>query len=339
MTGKRIRVVRRSRKVPPPLPGRGRRKPPPLPIQARRPALLRPRDLARFQNLLFSARTIVEGKYAGRHRSPFKGSSPEFVEYKVYSPGDPIDAIDWKAFARTDRHYIRLTEKQTDMNCHLLLDCSGSMAYAGMGTRRGGEGDGLSKFEYGRLLTAAMAYLMVRQGDKVSLTLFDRDLRVHKPGGGTFPHLYSLLHLMERQRPQGETQLTPMLRKCFGLFKRKGLLVIVSDFYDDPAEIFQALNLYTHRGFEVVLFHVLHEQEYRLPDVDQVRFVDMEGPGKLTCNARDLREGYDREMAGFLRALRTGAAARGMDYSLVTTEQPYHEALRKYLLRRSPRRW
>jgi uncharacterized protein (DUF58 family) len=312
---------RKVRKLPPPLPGQAQR----------RSTYLRHKDLARFKNLLFAARTMVEGIYSGRHRSPFKGSSPEFIEYKVYTPGDPVDAIDWKAYARTDRHYIRLTEKQTDMNCYLMLDCSGSMAYDG----HRGKAVRVSKFFYGCLLTAAIAYLIIKQGDKVSLTLFDREIRKHFPCGGTFPHLYKLLNELERHCPTDETGVADMLRVSHGLCRQKGLLLVISDFYDDPAELFKSLSLYTHRGFEIILFHLMHADEHRLPDVDNVRFMDLESAEQMTCNAADLRAAYDAQVAEFLRTLRSGARARGIDYHFLTTDTPYDQVLQRFLLKRN----
>jgi uncharacterized protein (DUF58 family) len=314
----------RQRTGPPPLPPSWRRKPQPA-RAAKPPRFLRHKDLAKFRNLLFAARVLVEGLYSGRHKSPLRGSSPEFVEYRRYAPGDPTTAIDWKAFARTDRYYIKVTEKETDMDCHLLVDASASMEYTGSNLR------GQSKLEYASLLAAALSYLIVRQGDKVGLTLFNDKIAAHLPAGGSFPHLYRMLKTLESGRPQGETEISAALRMAFGLFRRKGLLVVLSDFYDDPTALFRSLSLYTHRNFEVVLFHVLHEEEYHLPAVSQARFVDAESGARITCNTADLRRLYDENLRVFIQTLRAGARARRIDYEFVHTGMPYDHALRRYL--------
>ena len=306
------------------------RKPPPLPRQVLRrstpagpPRLLRHKDLAKFRNLLFEARLLVDGLYSGRHKSPLRGSSPEFIEYRRYTPGDPTTSIDWKAFARTDRHYIKVTEKETDMDCHLLVDASASMGYAGA--------TGVSKLEYASLLAAAISYLIVRQGDKVSLTLFNDKITRHVPAGGTFPHLYKLLRGLEAGRPAGTTGIAAALRMAFGLYRRKGLVVAISDFYEEPTALFRALGLYTHRQFEVVLFHMLHEEEVHLPDAGNARFVDAETDERVSCNIADLRQSYEENLRNFIQTLRTGARARRIDYEFIHTGMPYDGVLRRYL--------
>lgn len=297
-----------------------------------RPRYLRTGDLRRFKDLLFAARTIVEGLYSGRHRSPLKGSSPEFIEYKSYVPGDPLDSIDWKAFARTDRHYVKVTEKETDMNCYLLVDCSASMSYRGFTPRNS---SAISKYDYAALLAAALAYLVIKQGDKASLTLFDDGIRRHVPCGGTFRHMSTILNQLERNRPSHATSLSHILRKAYGLFPHKGLLVVISDFYDEPAEIFKALSLYTHRRFEIILFHVMHAEEHRLPDLAHARFLDLETKDVMTCAPGDIRSAYDAQVREFIEELRSKSQARRIDYNFVTTETPYDQVLRRYLLRRS----
>lgn len=303
-----------------------RRKPEPPP--ARR---LSPREFGRFKNLLFAARAVVEGLYAGRHASPLKGGSPEFVEYRHYAPGDPVSLIDWKAFARSDRDYVRVTEKETDMNCYVLLDCSASMEYAGLGPRPLRQ----SKLDYACLLAAALGYLMVKQGDKAGVTLFDEKVRRHIRCGGTFAHLYGMLHQLERCAPAGRTSTARVLRDAYGLYPRKGLLVVISDFYEEPDALFRALGLYTHRRFEVMLLHVLHEDEHRLPALPHARFVDAESGAHITCRPQELRREYDRRIGAFIETLRRQSAARGIDYQFMTTAAPYDRVLRRYLVRRA----
>ena len=312
----RVRVPLRA--TPPPLPKHALRR-----IPVKPPRHLRHKDLAKFRNLLFEARLLVEGLYSGRHKSSLRGSSPEFIEYRRYTPGDPTTALDWKAYARTDRHYIKVTEKETDMDCHLLVDASASMGYAG--------DTGTSKLEYASLLAAAISYLIVRQGDKVSLTLFNDKIARHVPAGGTYAHLYRLLRGLETVRPAGTTGIAAALNLAFGLFRRKGLLVVISDFYDEPAALFKALGPYTHRQFDVALFHLLHEEEHQLPAVANARFVDSETGADVSCNVTDLRREYDARLKEFLRSIQSGARARRMDYEFMHTGMPYDQVLRCYL--------
>jgi uncharacterized protein (DUF58 family) len=295
---------------------------------------LKPQELMGFRNLLFAARTIVEGHYAGKHKSPFRGSAPEFVDYRSYYPGDELRSIDWKAFARTDRHFVRLFEKETDMNCYLLVDTSGSMEFGGAFSKSALPDPGLSKLEYACFLAASLTYLMVKQGDKVGMTLFDEAVRTHVPPGGTYHHMYEILSAMEACRAGNRTSISNVLHSAFGLFKRRGLLLIISDMLDDPEAIFQALNRYTHRKFEIILFHVFHKYEVSLPPVASANFIDAETGEYLTCLPADVREDYDAQVKEFVETMGSMASARGIDYNFINTETPYGAALDRYLQRR-----
>ncbi len=311
--------------------------PPPLPPRRREWTYLRPKDLKALNNLLFAARIIVEGVHAGRHKSPYRGSSPEFVDYREYNPGDEIRTIDWKAYARTDRYFIKLFGKETDMNCYILVDKSASMSYGGQAYRNLLPAQDVSKLDYAYYLTAALAYLMIQQGDKVSVSLFDTRLAQHIRPGGTFPHLYEILHTLERQQAGERTAISRILEEAYPLFRRRGLMIVISDFLDEPEAIFRALDRYRHRQFEILLFHVLHQFEFELPALERVKFVDAETGETIASRPTDIRKSYDTEMRKFIQTLLAYARGRKMDYNFVTTETPYSEVLRKYLLRRSSR--
>lgn len=329
-----------SDRIPPIISWIGGRSKAPAPAPPRLPRhwkYLQPRELKALKNLLFAARIIVEGIYSGRHKSPYRGSSPEFVDYREYNPGDEIRSIDWKAFARTDRYFIKLFEKETDMNCYILVDKSASMGYGGPAYRNLLPASEVSKLDYAFFLTAALAYLMVKQGDKVSVSLFDTKLSKQIAPGGTFPHLYQILNVLERQKAGDRTSISRILQDAYPLFKRRGLLIVISDFLDEPEEIFRALNRYRHRRFEILLFHVLHEYEYELPPLDRVKFVDAETGETIASRPADIRKSYNDEVRGFVQTLRGYARARNIDYNLVTTDTPYSDVLRKYLLSRSSR--
>lgn len=319
--------------------------PPPLPSSAfaaradtrgtRAWKYLSPEDLRSLKNLLFAARVIVEGAYAGRHKSPYKGPAAEFIDYREYHPGDEIRSIDWKAYARTDRYFIKLFEKETDLNCHILVDRSGSMGYGGKPFERFFKPADFSKLEYASYLAAALIYLMIKQGDRVSLTLFDDRVNAHVPPGGTFSHLYALLDLLERQRPGRETSLAKALRDLFQLHRRRGLLILISDFLDDPIEVFNALDMYRHRRFEIILFQVMHYFEINLPPIDTIQFVDAETGEVHTARPADIAADYEKQLRQFVELVSSCALARNMDYNFVTTATPYHAVLQKYLFRRS----
>jgi uncharacterized protein (DUF58 family) len=306
---------------------------------------LQPTELRRLKNLLFVARTIVEGTYAGRHRSRFRGQSVEFADYREYSPGDDISDIDWKAFGRTDRLFVRLFEAQTDMAVYTLLDCSASMAYAGFENSRTGvarrsspmpaNSPAVSKFDYSCYLVAALAYLTVKQGDKVSLGLFRDKLVDFVPPGGTFAHLFNLLRRVEAIAPAGQTRVAEALHRSFAAMKRRGLLVIVSDLLEEPTALFEALNLYRHHRFEIMLFHVLHDEELHLPAYPNVRFLDSETGQTLTTAVPEIREEYQQRIRAHIDALRSGCAARRIDYNLATTSTDYHSVLERYLVERA----
>ncbi|GMV93366.1 MAG: hypothetical protein AMXMBFR82_31440 [Candidatus Hydrogenedentota bacterium] len=295
---------------------------------------LSPEELRSLRNLFFAARVIVEGAYAGRHKSPYKGSAAEFVDYREYYPGDEIRSIDWKAFARTDRYYVKLFERETDMNCHLLVDRSASMGYGGKEFNSFFPTKELSKLEYASYLAAALAYLMVKQGDRVSLTLFDERVSTHVPSGSTFPHLYSLLNALESTRVGRRTSVARVLRDTFALHRRRGLLVIISDLLDEPEAIFQALDMYRHRKFEIILFHVLHRYEVDLPPLDSVNFIDAETGETISSRPNDIARSYKKELDAFIHTMSSSAQARNIDYNFINTTTPYHDVLQKYLLRR-----
>lgn len=309
-------------------------------------SFLRPAELRRLKNLLFVARTLVEGHYAGRHKSPLRGHSVEFADYREYCPGDEIADIDWKAYGRSDRLFIKLFEAQTDMVVYPLLDCSASMGFAGLAhAARGAAGRNrpadasadapLSKLEYACYLVAALAFLVVKQGDKIALGLFREKLVDYLPPGGTFGRLYDLLNRLEHIRPEGTTNVAGVLRQSFGMMKQRGLLIVISDLLEEPAPLFAALNLYRHRRFEIIVFHLLHEEELHLPQATNVRFVDSETNEPLVTAVPEIRDDYTRRLEEHIETLRSGCAARRIDYNLITTATSYHSVLERYLVERA----
>lgn len=295
-------------------------------------------DYLRFlENLYLSTRVMAEGAYSGRHKSPFKGQAQEFTDYREYYPGDSIRTIDWKVFARTDRYVIKLSEKETVMTCHLFVDSSASMAFGGKWHEKFFGREDVSKFDYACYLAAALCYLTIKQGDKVGLTLFDSKVKYHIPAGGTYAHLYKMLTRLETNRVGEGTSVSTVMREAFPLFKRRGVIILVSDLLDDPDEIFGALDMYLHKKFEVVLFHVLHKHELELPELASVNFIDSESGDRLTSVPADIRASYSRHMQKYIDRISSTAQSRRIDYQLLSTATPYQEALQDYIARRGRR--
>jgi len=288
---------------------------------------LRTSDLRRLRNMQFAAKMIVDGFYQGRHRSPFHDFSSEFADYRAYVPGDEIRSIDWRAYARCDRYYIKLYRKETDMTCYVLVDKSRSMGYKGA--------DGTSKLEYASYMAAALSYLIVRQGDKAGLGLADESLKTFVPPGGTQQNLNRILIALEQTEASGQTKLAGTLETLFGYLKRRGLLIVISDFLDEPERIFSALSMYAHKGFTVLLMHVLTDDEINLPDMDNAYFQDMESSDFAVAEPNSIRAAYQAEVRSFLDNMEASAKARRIHYHLATTDTPYYSALEAYLTTRA----
>ncbi len=276
---------------------------------------LKAEDIRALATFEFAPRALAEGYLAGRHRARARGSSIEFRDYRQFVPGDDPALIDWRVYARTDRHYLRTYEQETNLECHVFLDSSASMGY----------GAPLSKLGYASFFCAALCYLVVRSGDRVSLQLFDERIRHAFPPGSTRGHLHTLLNVLERNHPGGETSLAEALRRSHPLLKRRGTLVVISDFFDDPPAIFSALGPYLHRGFRVHLFHVLHPDELTLGPRGLFTFLDMEDGARVIAHTEEMRAAYATAMQEHIARLRGLAARRGIDYALARLDAPYIE--------------
>lgn len=274
---------------------------------------LRAEDIRRLSTFEFAPKALVEGYMAGRHRSRQRGSSIEFRDYRQYVPGDDPAMVDWRVYARTDRYYLRTYEQETNMDCHIFLDSSASMGF----------GSKLTKLEYASFFAAAVCYLVTRGTDRVSLQIFDDKIREFYAPGSTGRHLSILMNALESNHPGNETSVSEALKRSYPLLKRKGTLIVISDFFDDAAAIFTALSPYLHRGFRVHLFHVLTPEEIELEERGLVTFVDMESGERLAAHTADLRDAYGDAMREHTEALRKMATRRGVDYVLARTDTHY----------------
>src|SRR5215471_18223443 len=288
---------------------------------------LDPAVVARLGTLVLKARTIVEGFLSGLHRSPFKGFSVDFAEYRQYIPGDDLSTIDWKVFARSDRYYVKKFEEETNLDCHLLLDVSGSMGYAGS--------ERMTKFEYGACLAASLAYLMNRQRDAVGLTAFDQEIVSMLPASSRPGHLRALLVTLDRLRTAHETNVSKPLHQLAESLTKRGLVILISDLLDDPEFVIRGLKHFQFRGIDVIVFHVLDPDEIEFPFERATRFEDLETREEVMAIPGAVREHYLREMASFIERYRRELGAAGIDYQLLSTKHPLELALLSYLTTRS----
>src|SRR5436190_2979887 len=262
---------------------------------ARERQFLDPAVVARLGTLELKARTIVEGFLSGLHRSPFKGFSVEFAEYRQYMPGDDLSTIDWKVYARSDRYYVKKFEEETNLDCHLMLDVSGSMAYGS---------HGLSKFEYGACLAASLGYLMNRQRDAVGLMAFDDNIVEMLPASSRPGHLRALLVTLDRLMAGRRTNVSKPLHLLADALTKRGLVVLISDLLDDPAEVIRGLKHFQFRGIDVIVFHVLDPDEIEFPFDRATRFQDLETSEEIMAVPGAVCDHYLKEMGGVIERFR-----------------------------------
>ena len=284
--------------------------------------------IARISNMQLLARTVVEGFILGLHRSPYRGFSVEFAEYRQYSPGDEIKHIDWKVYGKTDRHYIKQFEEETNLVCNILLDASGSMAYKS-------REDGLSKLDYGARLAACLAYFMMRQRDATGLTIFDTEVRASLPPRLRQSHMQHLLTELEQVEPGGETNIAGPMHGLAETLKRVGLTIIISDLLDDPEAVLSALQHFRFKGHDVIVFHVMDDAELTFPFDTMTEFTDVETGEKQLISPEGMRPVYMEELRRFLTVYEKGCASVRADYKLFDTKTPLDLALSEYLHRRS----
>ena len=291
---------------------------------------LDPAVLARLGTMELKARTVVEGFLSGLHRSPYKGFSVEFAEYRQYIPGDDLSTLDWNVYARSDRHYVKKFEEETNLDCHLLLDVSASMAYRG--------GAPMSKIEYGSVLAASLAFLMNRQRDATGLMAFDHRIVSRLPPGARPGHLHALLLALERLRPGERSDLGRPLQQLAASVLKRSLVVFISDLLHDPEPVLRGLRHLKARGCDVIVFQVLDPNELTFPFKGPSRFRDLESASEITADPSSIRAAYLREMGGLTLRYDRELRGNGIDYVQVDTARPLDFALLAYLSARSRRK-
>lgn len=281
---------------------------------------LDPEVAKRVANLGFSARKAVEGLLSGVHRSPHRGASVIFVEHREYKPGDDLRLLDWRAYARSDRHQIKRFEQETHLRATLVLDISGSMAYGG-GERR-------TKAEHAATLLGALAFLLVRQGDAPALAVITTRVDARLPARTKPAHLDEVLRTLAAPPVDGTpTSLRAALTEVAERAGRRGLVAIASDLLDFDERALEPLTYLVGRGHDVVLFHVLDPDELELPFDEPARFVGLEGEPTLDADPEALREAYRRELGVFLVSCRQRCVSVGARYVLARTDEPVERTL------------
>jgi uncharacterized protein (DUF58 family) len=286
---------------------------------------LHPETIGRIARLDLRARQIVEGFLSGIHRSRYFGQSVEFLQHREYAPGDELRHVDWKVWAKQDRYYVKQFEEDTNLRATLLVDVSGSMQY--------GFGES-NKYEYACTIAACLAYLLLRQQDAVGCVAFDEQIRVKVPQRTKRSHLGSIVQALDASAPKEKTDIGPILRGAAESFPRRGLMILVSDLLVDRGGLFKGIKLLKQHGHDVIVFHVLDDDELDFSFNGPLRFDSLELDEHLACNPRALREGYLEALSAYLAEVRHGCAQGGVDYVLLRTSEPLDGALAAFLTSR-----
>jgi len=300
------------------------------PSQAREPDanLLDAAAIQRAEVLGLQARSIVEGYMAGEHKSPYRGFAIEFAQHREYVPGDDLRHLDWKVLGRNDRYYIKQYEQETNYVAHLLLDGSESMRY--------GSGS-VSKFDYARTMAACLAYLILLQRDAMALGIFDSTLRDYLPRTDNLTNIHNAMRMLANFQPVQKTSIAPVLHEMAQKVRRRGIFIVISDFFDDVAKILEGIQHLRFSGSEVIVFQVLDPYELEFPFTGSVEFIGLEGIPKLRTRPAEIRKSYLREFTAFVDALRDGCLGAGCHFVQVHTGQPWAEVLSGYLATRQHR--
>ncbi len=299
--------------------------------------LLDPDALAKIHRLELLARGVVEGFVSGRHKSPYKGFSVEFAEHRQYVPGDDIRDLDWRVFGKSDRYYIKQYIEETNLRAVILLDASGSMRYVGQQAAKH-DGRPLSKFQYGQYLAASLAHLMIHQQDAVGLVTFDTKVRRYIPSRARVSHLRGILQELSQTEPGEETALAPIFHDIAERAHRRGMIVVISDLFDNPDEILSAFHHFRYRKHEVLVLHVMAEEELTFPFDRWSQFHDLEVDSRrIQLDPRAVRAEYLDRVRQFIHKIEVGCGQMDVDYVPLSTKRSFDVALAHYLANRRGR--
>src|SRR4051812_30016997 len=281
------------------------------------PSYLDPQVLSRAEALGMKARQVVEGLRVGDHKSPYKGFSVEFVQHREYVPGDDIRHIDWKSYGRSERYTIKQYEQETNFAAHILLDGSKSMEYGPGAT---------NKLEYAKLLAATLAYVVVKQRDSVALNVFDADWRVELPAASSMANVNTILHTLGAIEPEEKTTIGPLLEQLADRVRRRGLVFLISDMFDEVDNVLKGLKHLRFQGHDVTVFHVLHPDEVEFPFTGNVKFDGLELPEEIKTRPHLIRPAYKRVVQDYLAELRGGGGGHPGGLVKMGTAQPPGDA-------------
>ncbi len=287
---------------------------------------LDPEIVSKLKGMEIRARMVVEGFITGLHKSPYHGFSVEFAEHRQYMPGDNIRDIDWKVYAKSDRYYIKQYEEETNLKAYLLLDCSRSMSYQ--------SGGRITKLDYAGLLSGALSYMMLRQRDAVGLVTFDDKIRRYIPPRSKSGHLHLLLNEIAKQEPSSTTDISATLHEMAERIKRRGLIIIMSDLFDDVENILSGLKHFRYNRHEVIVFHILDPRERDFAFPREAIFKDMETGEELTTLPYQIKKDYKNYVEAFSKEIATVCRQSNIDYFPIDTSMPFDKALYAFLAKR-----
>jgi len=288
---------------------------------------LSPDVVSKLKGMELKARMVVEGFITGLHKSPYHGFSVEFAEHRQYMPGDSIRDIDWKVYAKSDRHYIKQYEEETNLKAYLLLDCSASMGYNSGASAQ-------NKFDYARTLAAALSYMMIKQRDAVGLATFAEEIVNYIPPRSAAGHLHVLLRQFAGLDTASTTDIALPLHTMAEKIKRRGLIILISDLFDDPEKIISGIKHFRHRHHEVIVFHILDPRERDFAFSGEAIFEDMETGEKITTLPWQIKRDYIRRFEDFAELIAAECRQARVDYHLIDTSTPFDKALYAFLARR-----
>jgi uncharacterized protein (DUF58 family) len=277
---------------------------------------------SKFSNLYLIARNIVEGFISGLHKNIHRGSSIEFFEHRKYVPGDDLRYIDWKIFARTDRFYIKTFNEETNLKSYILLDVSNSMNF---------QTTELNKLQYAIYLAASLSYMMINQKDAVGLVLFDSEIKTFIHPGSTKNHLYNIMKILQEIKPGKETSISKILKEIALHEKKRGLIILISDLLDNPSDIMKYLSLFKYNHHDVIVFHILDQQEIFLSMEGSYQFIDMETGEKLNADTVSLRKIYRQTIEEHISYYKKECARKNISYALANTSTKFDKFLWTYL--------
>jgi uncharacterized protein (DUF58 family) len=290
---------------------------------------LNPQTLASLEGLDLQARLVVEGYVAGMHPSPYHGFSVEFAEHREYVPGDDIRHVDWKVWSKTDKLYLKQYEEETNLLLYLLLDTSESMSYA--------SGANVSKLQYAQFVAAAMAYMVLQQQDSVGLAVFDDMVRRYLKPSGQPSHLKEVLHVMDVSPARDKSDVGAVFHDLAERFKKRGVVAVFSDLFDDVPRTIAGLKHLRHRRHEVIVFHILDPAELEFPFRDTTLFKGLEGLPEVLTEPHALRRAYQAEIGAFLAEMKRGCQSIDIDYVPLRTDESLDGPLSCYLASRAMR--